>query len=189
MHIHCFYTNTLTGLVPRLYAFTNKEAVAEEFREARKGLRRLVKTMTKEEFRNMRDKLSSLYIIPEELITRDETGGITKVKIYATQGEVMEFRSHVDAIATVCLGQVSMDTSIFVDDLREALCRMGMQACYDAWTSSGYCQRFQYSYDINFEEVFQPRLWVGNYQLDEFQLFVRHWRRTFFNDVDIVNPE
>lgn len=186
MHIHCFYTNTLTGLAPKLYAFTDKGAVAEEFREARKGLRRLTKDVRKEEFRDMRDKLSSLYIIPEELTTRDESGKITKVKIYATQGEVMDFRTHADAIATLYLGMVSMDTSIFVDDLREVLCRLGMQACYDAWNSSGYCQRFPYSHDINFEEVFQPRLWVGNYCLDEFQLFVRHWWYTFFNSNDDV---
>lgn len=184
MHIYCFYTNTLHGLEPSLYSFTDKKAVADEFAESRKGLRRLTKDVTPDEFRDMRDKLGSIYIIPEELTTRDNRGKKAKIKIYATAEEIIDFRAHSDAIATLMLSMYAVDTSVFVDDLKEVLDAMGMNGCYAARDYPGCDARFGYCDSVNFEEVFQPRLWVGNYCLDELYVFVHHRWYTFFDDID-----
>lgn len=178
MHVYCFYTNTINGLEPRLYAFTHKKNVASEFAETRKGLREIIKDIDKATYNTMRDKLDGMYIIKDELVSKSTSGNKVKVKVYATTNEIMKFRSHADAIATMQLGSISMDTRIFEDDVRDALNELGMQGCYDAY--------FGYSDIINplsgnLEEVVQPRLWSGEYCLDEFEIFVKHWYDTFFD--------
>lgn len=182
MKVYCFYTNTVTGLTPQLYAFTHKKTVSEKFADVRKGLRCIIKHMPRTEYNDMRDRLGSLYIIPEELVSQDTNGNKTKIHIYATENEVIDFRAHMDAIITVRLGMHAINTDIFEDDVKDALDSIGMKGCYESCIDPMTMYDPGATGSIRYEEVYQPKLWTDKYTIDEFELFLQHRWYTFFNN-------
>lgn len=185
MAVYCFYTNTVAGLAPSLYAYTDKKDIAKEFGCTRKGLRKFVKLMEHDQFRSMKNELRNLEIIPEELITRNEAGEMITVRIYATGAEIIDFRGHIDGIATVLLGLSTVDPNVFTKEMKELLDAFGYTDTFKATHDPGFVDN-PFLPGFGFEDLYSPKLWNGGkYVIDEYELFVIHRWSTFFDPTTV----
>lgn len=170
-----------SNLTPSLYAHTSNKLKAESFGTTRQNLQLVERSMPRDDYRYMKDKLSDLEIIKDELMTRDSDNNPFKVTIYLTSHEAMEFRIHIDDIIFAKLNMYSaIPPEIFDDTVKELLDNIGASTAYQiSNTVADPSSMGIFSKEIYMEEQKTGRLWIDDYKIDELAVFLE-WKKRLF---------
>jgi hypothetical protein len=170
-----------SNLVPSLYAHTNSKTKAESFGTTRQNLQFVERNMSRDDYRYMKDRLSDLEIIKDELLTRDSDDNLFKVTIYLTAHEAMEFRVHIDDIIYTKLNMyASIPPEIFDDKIQILLDNIGARLAYQRSNAvDNPYQMGSFAKEIFMEETQTGRLWIDDYKIDELAVFLE-WKKKLF---------